>query len=355
MAGGWEAAGKGPQIATVIMGAVAVVAALYFGRAVFEPLAFALFIIALAAPMMSALQRHIGKGLALIATVAVVVAVILVFFAIVFWGVGQVAGWVIANVGRFEIVYREFMANIDELGFPLDVLLPASLEPRWLLGPITAFLGQAQLMSGFVLLIFVFVVLGLTEMEGMGRRLVRIEQENPRIRILDVTRDVSGKFGLYMKVRLVISLIDAVVCYLFFRLIGLEEPLAWAILVGTMNFIPFIGPLIVAVFIGMFAAAQFGTLWMVFVAVGGTTAINFVLGSYIEPLMAGSALSMSAMLVLFSVFFWAIIWGIPGAFIGVQIMIVILAVCRVIPSVAWIADLFSGDGAETRQRDDAHN
>ncbi len=342
---------KGVQIAILIIGAVAAVAALYFGRAVFEPLAFSLFIVALAAPMMVGLQRRVGKGLALIATVVVVVAIVVVFFAIVFWGVGQVAAWVIGNVARFEAVYRNVLADIDNLGFPLDVLLPSSLEPRWLLGPIASFLGQAQLVSGFVLLIFVFVVLGLTEMEGMGRRLARIEQENPRIRILEVVRDVSGKFGLYMKVRLVISLIDAIVCYLFFRLIGLEEPLAWAILVGTMNFIPFIGPLIVAVFIGLFATAQFGSLWMVFVAVGGTTAINFVLGSYIEPLMAGNALSMSAMLVLFSVFFWAIVWGIPGAFIGVQIMIVILAVCRVTQSASWIADLFSADGAEAKTKD----
>jgi len=145
----------------------------------------------------------------------------------------------------------------------------------------------------------------------MGRRLALIEQQRPQIRILEIVRDVCGKFGLYIKVRLVISLIDTVVCYLFFRLIGLEEPLAWAILVGTMNFVPFIGPLIVAIIIGVFAVAQYGSLRMVFVAVGGTTAINFVLGSYIEPLMAGSALSMSPMPVLFSVFFRAIIWGIP--------------------------------------------
>ena len=336
------------NVALVIIAAVAVMVALYFGRAVFEPLAFALFIIALSAPMMRRLQPRLGKGVAVVLTISAVVAVVFLFFTIIFWGVGQVATWVLGNIGRFEDVYRTTLADIEEWGFPLSVILPTRLEPSWILGPLAAFLSQAQVISGFVLLVFVFVVLGLTEMEGMARRLGRIEQNDPRIRILEVAHDVSRKFGLYMKVRLVISLIDAVVCYAFFRLIGLEEPLAWAILVGTMNFIPFIGPLIVAVFIGMFAAAQFGTLWMVFVAVAGTTAINFVLGSYIEPLMAGSALSISAVLVLFSVFFWAIIWGIPGAFIGVQITIVLLAVCRVIPSASWIAELFSGDGAEAR-------
>lgn len=339
---------KGARLAIVIVGIVTSVAALYFGRAVFEPLAFSLFIIALSAPLMQRLQPRIGKILALIVTALVTISIIVVFFGIIAWGILQIGDWAVANLARFQIVYANAEAALDGRGIPIESLMPERFDPRWILGPLGAVVSQLRLISGFVLLIFVFVILGLTEMEGIGRRLKKIEAERPGMQISAVCSDVSAKFGRYMKVRLVISAVDTVICYLFFRLIGLEEPLAWAVLVGALNFIPFIGPLIVAVFIGFFAAAQFGTLGMVFVAVGGTTAINFVLGSYIEPLMAGSALSMSAILVLFSVFFWAIIWGIPGAFIGVQIMIVILAVCRVLPSTSWIAELFSGDGAETK-------
>jgi predicted PurR-regulated permease PerM len=339
---------RGASLSLLVMGLFTAVAALWFGRAVFEPLAFALFIIALSAPLMQALQPRIGKGLALVVTVLVTIGIVLAFFSVVIWGVGQVAAWTVANLPRFEAVYRNVEAAMADRSLPIDLLMPNRFDPRWILGPVTAVLGQARLISGFVLLIFVFVVLGLTELEGMGRRLARIETDKPNLKISVVVKDVAAKFGLYMRVRLVVSVIDALICYLFFRLVGLEEPLAWAILVGTLNFIPFIGPLLVAVALGIFAAAQFGSLWMVFLAVGGTTAINFVLGSYIEPLMAGSALSMSAVLVLFSVFFWAIIWGIPGAFIGVQIMIVVLAICRVIPEAAWFAELFSGDGAEKR-------
>lgn len=347
---GTAAFGTGSRLAVAAIGVVAAGFTLWFGRAVFEPLAFAFFIIALSAPLMSHLQPRIGKGPALVLTVVAAIAIVLLFFTVLLWGASQVAAWVVANIPRFEAAYRAALEGIENAGFPLDLLVPARLDPRWLLGPIAAFVGQAQLISGFILLIFVFVVLGLTELEGMARRLARIEQSRPDLRISEVCTDVAAKFGLYMKVRLVVSLIDSVICYLFFRLIGLDEPLAWAILVGTMNFIPFIGPLIVAVFLGVFAAAQFGTLGMVALVVGVTTAINFVLGSYIEPLMAGSALSMSAVLVLFSVFFWSIIWGIPGAFIGVQIMIVILAIFRVSPSLGWIAELFSGDGAEAREK-----
>ena len=343
---GGRRAGQG--LALLLMGTLSAMALLYYGRAVFEPLVFALFIIALTAPFLHRLKPRIGKGLALVLTVLLTLIVLSLFFSMVFWGVSEVAGWVMANLGRFDAVYHEANAWLTERDMPMELLLPANFDPRWIVGPILSLIEQARLISGFALLVFVFVVLGLTELEGMGRRMAKIEAERPELKVTAVAKDVSAKFGLYMKVRVVVSLIDTIVCYVFFRFIGLEEPLAWAILVGTMNFIPFLGPLIVAIFIGAFAAAQFGSLWMVLLAVGGTSAINFVLGSYIEPLMAGSALSMSAVLVLFSVFFWAIIWGIPGAFIGVQIMIVMLAVLRQMPHAAWGAELCSGDGAERK-------
>ncbi len=343
---GGRFAGQG--LALLMVGTLSAMTLLYFGAAVFEPLVFAIFIIALTAPFMHRLQPIIGKGLALIVTLLLTIAVLVSFFSIVFWGVSQVAGWVMANLGRFDAVYNAANDWLAARDMPLEILLPAHFDPRWIVGPILSLVGQARLISGFALLVFVFVVLGLTELEGMGRRMAKIETERPNLKVSETAREVAMKFGLYMKVRLVVSLIDAVVCYVFFRLIGLDEPLAWAILVGTLNFIPFIGPLVVTIFIGLFAAAQFGSPWIVLLVVAGTSAINFVLGSYIEPLMAGSALSMSAVLVLFSVFFWAIIWGIPGAFIGVQIMIVILAVLRRIPSAAWLAELFAGDGAEKK-------
>lgn len=334
-------------ISLTVVGIVAAVAALYWGAPVFEPLAFAFFIIALAAPLMHRLQPRIGKALAMIVTLMVTIAVILLFFYIILWGLTRVAGWTVGHLADFQLLYLDLSATLQAHGIAMQSLLPPRFEPRWIVVPIAMLLEQARWVSGFALLIFVFVVLGLTELDGMARRLVRIETERPGLVISAVARDVSMKFGRYMKVRLVVSLIDAVICYLFFHLVGLEEPLAWAILVGVLNFIPFIGPLIVSIFIGLFAAAQFGSLWMVALLVGGTTSINFVLGSYIEPLMAGNVLSMSAVLVLFSVFFWAIVWGIPGAFIGVQISILILSVCRHVPSMQWIADLLSGDAAKT--------
>ena len=48
---------------------------------------------------------------------------------------------------------------------------------------------------------------------------------------------------------------------------------------------------------------------------------------------------ISPFLVLFAVFFWAFLWGIPGAFIGVPILIAVLTLCANHPSSRWVADL----------------
>ena len=53
-------------------------------------------------------------------------------------------------------------------------------------------------------------------------------------------------------------------------------------------------------------------------------AMQGMIGSYLEPRLAGATLSISPFLVLFSVFFWAYLWGLSGAFIGVPIVIAAL-------------------------------
>ena len=70
--------------------------------------------------------------------------------------------------------------------------------------------------------------------------------------------------------------------------------------------------------------------------------IQFVVGSYIEPQVAGTMLSISPVIVLFSIFFWTFLWGLFGTFIGVPIGLAILTFCAAHPSSRWIADLLGG-------------
>jgi AI-2 transport protein TqsA len=339
--------GKASGFARFVVAAVLGLIGLHLGQAVFLPLAFSLFVIALSAPLFQKLRTAIGHGLALILTVLAVMAVLWLFAWVFSWAVGRIVGWVLANLPRVEDVYQTTRAFLDARGWELQQILPERFDARWLIDPLLGLTAELRILFNFLLLVFVFVVLGLNELDSTSARLRRIEQDNPRIRMHDMLAGLSGDYGTPMKVRVIASAIDVTIVYVFLRLTGVQEPEAWMMLNFVLNFIPFIGPLILAIGLTILAAAQFGDIWTVLLVVGGTTAINFAGGSYVEPIIAGNALKMSAVLVLFSVFLWSPVWGIAGAFLGIQISILALAILRLSPAHAWIAGLLScgGDAA----------
>ncbi|WP_254452862.1 AI-2E family transporter [Roseicella sp. DB1501] len=87
---------------------------------------------------------------------------------------------------------------------------------------------------------------------------------------------------------------------------------------------------------------QFGT-WesaaTVFVVLQAT---QFITGNAIEPLLTGARLALSPFMVVVAVFLGAFLWGIPGAFIGVPVLIVALTLCEQFPSSRPVAALLSG-------------
>jgi predicted PurR-regulated permease PerM len=55
----------------------------------------------------------------------------------------------------------------------------------------------------------------------------------------------------------------------------------------------------------------------------------------------GQGLGLSPLVVLFSLFFWGWLWGIPGMILAVPLMAVIKIICANIPSLMPIAEIIS--------------
>ena len=153
-----------------------------------------------------------------------------------------------------------------------------------------------------------------------------------------------------MLVRSVMSVLTGIVVWSFALLAGIELATAWGVIAFVLNYIPFIGSLFATVFPTLFALVQFES-WRLAIAVFAClNLIQFLIGSYLEPRMAGTALSISPFVVLLAVFFWSFLWGVAGAFIGVPIVIAFLAVCDEHESTQWIALLLSGRDSEPTSR-----
>jgi predicted PurR-regulated permease PerM len=220
--------------------------------------------------------------------------------------------------------------------------LSERFDVMWLVRLFQTLVGHINTLLGFAVLAFVFLMLALLETGDFRERLALASKQAKGPDLAKVGEEIAAKFRKYMLVRTQMSALTGLAVWGFALFSGLELAPAWGIIAFVLNYIPFIGSFVATLLPGLFAVAQFETWQDSLFVILGMFAIQFAIGNYLEPLVAGAALSISPLAVVFAVFFFGFLWGIPGAFLGVPILIAIVAVCAHYPSTSWIATLLSG-------------
>jgi len=322
--------------------AVLIFAGLYLARSILAPVAFSLFVIAIAWPLQRLLQERIPKLLALLVTMLAVLAVLTVFVFLIVWGFGRIGQWVIDNAARFQLLYMQITAWLESHGFEVANQIAESFNMGWLIRVVQEIGGRLHGFVTFAVIAFAFTVLGLLEVDVAQGNIARMENARTGQLLSRAGADIAAKLQKYMLVRTLMSVLTGGLIWAVTLLAGLELATAWGVIAFVLNYIPFIGPLIATVFPTLFAMAQFESLQLALIIFVCLNLIQFMVGSYLEPRLAGATLSVSPFLILFAVFFWTFLWGVPGAFIGVPIVIATLTVCAEYDSTRWVAILLSG-------------
>ena len=140
------------------------------------------------------------------------------------------------------------------------------------------------------------------------------------------------------------SLLTAVISLAVYWAFGVQFALFWALLVFVLNFIPVIGsiiawflPMIVVVF-GDYSLVQ--VLSIGFLLLG----VQQLVGSIIEPRIAGDVLNLSPLVILLSLAFWGALWGVLGLFLAVPLTVVLTSILSRFRGTRWVAILLSRDG-----------
>jgi AI-2 transport protein TqsA len=322
--------------------AVLLFAGLYFARSILAPVAFSLFVIAIVWPLQRTLETRVPRLLALVATLVVTLLVIAVLGYLIVWSFGTVGRWVIDNALRFQALYLQWTDWLEEHGILVTSFLVENFNAGWLIRAVQEIGGRLQGLVTFVVITFVFTALGLLEVDIARKNIETLSNKEAAQTILQASTLIADKFQRYMLVRSAMSVLTGLVVWAFALLAGLELATAWGLIAFVLNYIPFVGPLVATVFPTIFALVQFGSWQLAAIVFLALNLIQFLIGSYLEPRIAGAALSLSPFVVLFAVFFWAFLWGVPGAFIGVPIVIAALTLCEQRESTRWIAALLSG-------------
>jgi AI-2 transport protein TqsA len=321
---------------------ILVLGALAWGEMVFAPAAFAIFIVMVVWPLQASLQTRMPRMLAILVTV-VVTLVSLAFLLVLFaWGMSVVGQWLIRNGARFQEIYQAGNDWLEGHGIPVAGQISDTFNTAWMVRMVQAMLGRLNGLAGFATLVFAFAVLGLLEVEPLMRRLKAAGGRFGGVDVVEAGRETARHFRKYMLVRSIASAVTGAIVWIIAHAVGLELPAAWAAIAFTLNYIPFLGPLVATLLPTLFALVQFESFEVALLVLVCLTAVQFTIGSYLEPILTGSTLSISPFAVMFMVFMWSLLWGLTGAFIGVPILVAVLTVCRQIPSMRWFNVMLAG-------------
>jgi len=195
-------------------------------------------------------------------------------------------------------------------------------------------IGQAAMIAFLVF----FLLLGG---DTFKRKLVRVigpslSKRRTAVRILD---DINESIQKYMLMLLTTNLVVALLSWIAFRSIGLENPGAWAAAAGLLHVVPYLGPAVTALATGMVAFMQFQSLPMALLVAGSSLAIATLVGILVTTWMTGRIAHMNSAAVFISLLFWGWLWGVWGLLLSVPIIVMSKVVSQHVEQLHAMAEL----------------
>jgi predicted PurR-regulated permease PerM len=150
--------------------------------------------------------------------------------------------------------------------------------------------------------------------------------------------DFGTDLRRYIVVRTQLGLFAAALSLALLFALGVPLPVLWAVLVFFASFIPNIGSFIAVVPPTILAFLD-GGLGVAAMVVVGYAVINFVQDQFLQPVVMGSQLNLSPLVVFIALIVWAWILGPAGALLAVPLTLGLVTVLDAFPSSRGLASL----------------
>jgi len=196
----------------------------------------------------------------------------------------------------------------------------------------------AVIQAAMVVFLVFFLLLGG---DTFKRKLVRLtgpslSNKKITVHILDA---INGSIQKYMLMMLTTNLLVALLTWIAFRWIGLENAGAWAAAAGLLHIIPYLGPGLTAAATGMAAFMQFDSFGMALLVAGASLAIATVVGTFVTTWMTGRIAHMNSAAVFISLLFWGWLWGVWGMLLSIPIIVIAKVVSQHLEPLHPLAEL----------------
>lgn len=217
----------------------------------------------------------------------------------------------------------------------------ASLHPTAVLSAALNGVGAA---AGTLVLILLYVAFMLVDGGSFARKIAALGRTPAqRLQITTALSAIRGGVQQYMLVKTLISGGTAIVIYGILRVIGVDFALTWAALSFLLNFIPNIGSIVATALPVVWAAIQFPSFGPPILTLATVGSVQFAFGNILDPMLSGRHLNLGPLVIILSLSFWSMLWGISGAFLAVPITVVLAIVSLHVPPLRPLAVLLSRD------------
>jgi predicted PurR-regulated permease PerM len=330
------------QTATIGMFVILLIVGLSLARPMLLPVASAFVVAMMLGPLSARAERY--RIPSLLTAVVLWLLVIGVFYGVLVLLAAPVVDW----IGKAPDVGRNIQEKLHVLDRPLaalqdmrDALLPSDkkgslgvdimtfVQPAVLI--VTPAIGQTFIFFGTLF----FMLLGRSQIRRV--LVIFFDERDARLRTLKILNDIEHNLTGYLSIVALINVAVGLCGGAAAWVAGLPDPVAWSVLGFILNFIPYIGALIMEVALFMVGLVTFPTLTHALIAPLIFLALATLEGHFITPSIMGRRLTLNPLTVFLSLIFWTWLWGPVGAFLAVPLLIMALVV---------IDHLFPEDGRE---------
>jgi predicted PurR-regulated permease PerM len=363
---------------------VVVIAALYFGREVFVPLALAILLSFVLGPVVLKLRRlNLGR------IPAVIVTVLLAFVVIFALGgvIANQATTLAENLTRYQYNIAEKidalrgMTTEGEGGIlqraanalgnlrneivksppaPPPATIPSTAPaapspppPKPLLvevhqpdpGPLQIIQKVVGPLLGPLAtsaIVIVFVIFFLSQREDLRDRFIRLAGYRDLRRTTEALDDATRRLSRYLLTQLAINAGFGVVIGFGLWIIGVPNPVLWGVFGMLLRFVPYIGAILAALFPAALAIAVAPGWSMLVWTVLLFAVIEPFTGSVVEPWLYGRHTGISAVAIIVAAAFWTWLWGPVGLLLSTPLTVCLVVVGRHVDQLKFL-DILLGD------------
>ncbi len=330
----WDRAAVLSQVGLFVL---AVLACIYFMGAVLVPILVAWVVATILDPVTDWLEAHgANRGIAVALVVlglVLLAAVMLVLLSlpIAYWldranELGALLRAKMREMNRPMEIFKQFgdifaQATGASKGATVSIEQGSGMITS-ILGIVTPALNQLFLFS----LALVFLLIYQTKMRNA--LVLFMPDRDTRLLVLrilsDVDRNMKIYFGTLTIVNVFLGLATAAIAYLA----GLPNPLLWGVLAATLNYLPYVGMIVVTVTLLVVGVLSLPTLTAALIAPGLYVIVNTLESELITPLLIGQRLTLNPFAVFLSIAFWSWMWGPSGVFLAVPLLIAAMVAAR---------------------------